>query len=44
MQVKELLELPSAKPAISVTKVLSTVGVAVAGVAIISGIYISSRK
>ncbi|KAJ0434022.1 putative TraB family protein [Helianthus annuus] len=44
VEVRELLELPSTKPAISVSKVLSTVGVAVAGVAIISGIYLSSRK
>ncbi|KAL8228452.1 hypothetical protein R6Q57_016036 [Mikania cordata] len=44
VEVKELLELPSTKPAISVSKVLSTVGVTVAGVAIISGIYLSTRK
>ncbi|KAI3736260.1 hypothetical protein L6452_15798 [Arctium lappa] len=44
VEVKELLELPSTKPAISVSKVLSTVGVAVAGVAIVSGIYLSTRK
>ncbi|CAI9299456.1 unnamed protein product [Lactuca saligna] len=37
VEVRELLELPTTKPAISVTKVLSTVGVAVAGVAIVSG-------
>ncbi|KAI3515334.1 hypothetical protein L1887_14196 [Cichorium endivia] len=44
VQVRELLVLPSTKPAVSVTKILSTVGVAVAGVAIVSGIYLSSRK
>ncbi|KAL4573012.1 hypothetical protein LXL04_019805 [Taraxacum kok-saghyz] len=44
VDVRELLQLPSTKPAISVTKVLSTVGVAVAGVAIVSGIYLSSKK
>ncbi|XP_076881125.1 uncharacterized protein LOC143529166 [Bidens hawaiensis] len=44
VEMKELMELPSAKASISVAKVLSTVGVAVAGVAIISGIYLSSRK
>ncbi|KAK9051964.1 hypothetical protein SSX86_028592 [Deinandra increscens subsp. villosa] len=44
VELKELLLMPSTKPAISVAKVLSTVGVAVAGVAIISGIYLSSRK
>ncbi|KVI04172.1 Pheromone shutdown, TraB [Cynara cardunculus var. scolymus] len=44
VEVKELLELPSTKPSVSVSKVLSTVGVAVAGVAIVSGIYLSTRK
>ncbi|KAI3780808.1 hypothetical protein L2E82_10799 [Cichorium intybus] len=36
VQVRELLVLPSTKPSVSVTKILSTVGVAVAGVAIVS--------
>ncbi|XP_071701031.1 uncharacterized protein [Rutidosis leptorrhynchoides] len=44
VDMKELLDLPTAKPSMSVTNVLSTVGVAAAGVAIISGIYFSSRK
>lgn len=44
VEVRELLELPSTKPTITISKVLSTVGVTVAGVAIISGIYLSARK
>nr|XP_016436452.1 PREDICTED: traB domain-containing protein-like [Nicotiana tabacum] len=44
IEVKELLTIPSQKPAISVTRILSMFGVAVAGVAIISGIYTSSKK
>uniref|UniRef100_M1CH24 TraB family protein n=1 Tax=Solanum tuberosum TaxID=4113 RepID=M1CH24_SOLTU len=44
IEVNELLTIPSQKPAISVTRILSTLGVAVAGVAIISGIYTSIKK
>ncbi|XP_059282416.1 uncharacterized protein LOC132036169 [Lycium ferocissimum] len=44
IEVKELLTIPSQKPAISVTRILSTLGIAVAGVAIISGIYTSIKK
>ncbi|CAN4104810.1 unnamed protein product [Withania somnifera] len=44
IEVKELLTIPSQKPAISITKILSTLGVAIAGVAIISGIYTSIKK
>nr|XP_043613789.1 traB domain-containing protein [Erigeron canadensis] len=44
IEMRELLELPSTKPTVTVFKVLSTVGAAVAGVAIISGIYLSTRK
>lgn len=44
IEVKELLSMPSPKPLISVTKIVTTLGVAVAGVAIISGIYVSSKK
>ncbi|GKD92013.1 hypothetical protein Tco_1371850 [Tanacetum coccineum] len=36
--VRELLELPSTKPAISVMKVVSATGVIVAGAAIVTGI------
>ncbi|KAH0707794.1 traB domain-containing protein [Solanum tuberosum] len=44
IEVKELLSIPSPKPLISVAKIVTTLGVAVAGVAIISGIYVSSKK
>ncbi|XP_031129530.1 traB domain-containing protein [Ipomoea triloba] len=44
IEVKELLSLPAQKPAVSVKKILTTVGVAVAGAAILSGIYFSSKK
>ncbi|GAU47994.1 hypothetical protein TSUD_272380 [Trifolium subterraneum] len=42
--MQDLLTLPSAKPAISAMRVLTSVGVGVAGVAIISGIYLSCKK
>nr|XP_009630375.1 LOW QUALITY PROTEIN: traB domain-containing protein-like [Nicotiana tomentosiformis] len=42
--VKELLSIPSRKPVITVAKVLTSIGAAVAGVTIISGIYVSSKK
>ncbi|KAG5596879.1 hypothetical protein H5410_038111 [Solanum commersonii] len=44
IEVNELLTIPSQKPAISVTRILSTLGVAVAGVALISGIDTSIKK
>ncbi|KAA8524582.1 hypothetical protein F0562_011005 [Nyssa sinensis] len=44
VEVNDLLEMPSQKRFGSITKILTTVGVAFAGVAIISGIYISSKK
>lgn len=44
VQIKDLLQMPSQKPAISALKVLTSLGVAVAGVAIISGIYIAFKK
>ncbi|THF95213.1 hypothetical protein TEA_018749 [Camellia sinensis var. sinensis] len=46
VEVKHLLgvDLPSQKPAISAVKILATLGAAVAGVAIISGIYLSNKK
>uniref|UniRef100_A0A2P2K0C6 TraB domain-containing protein n=1 Tax=Rhizophora mucronata TaxID=61149 RepID=A0A2P2K0C6_RHIMU len=44
LPMKDLLELPSRKPAFSVAKALASVGVAVASVAIISGIYLGYRK
>eukprot|EP00257_Ricinus_communis_P014911 XP_015572706.1 traB domain-containing protein isoform X3 [Ricinus communis] len=42
--VKDLLEMPSQKPAISALKVLTSLGVAVSGVAIIWGIYRACKK
>jgi hypothetical protein len=44
--MKHLLhvDMASQKSVISVGKILTTVGVAVAGVAIISGIYLSTKK
>ncbi|XP_062152273.1 uncharacterized protein LOC133860710 [Alnus glutinosa] len=42
--VKDLMVIPSQKPGISAVKVLASLGVAVAGVAIISGIYLSKKK
>lgn len=44
IEVKELLSIPSRKPVITVAKVLTSIGAAVAGVTIISGIYVSSKK
>ncbi|PHT76479.1 hypothetical protein T459_20001 [Capsicum annuum] len=44
IEVKELLTIPSQKRAISITRILSTLGVAVAGVAIVSGMYTSIKK
>ncbi|GMP54193.1 hypothetical protein CsSME_00019434 [Camellia sinensis var. sinensis] len=46
VEVKHLLgvDLPSQKPAISAVKIVATLGAAVAGVAIISGIYLSNKK
>ncbi|KAI4334089.1 hypothetical protein L6164_018822 [Bauhinia variegata] len=42
--VRDLMTIPSPKPAISAVRILTSVVVAVAGIAIISGIYISSKK
>lgn len=42
--VKDLMEIPSQQSAFSTAKVLKSFGVAVAGVAIISGIYLASKK
>ena len=38
------MELPSQKSAVSAWKVLASLGVAAAGVAIVSGIYLSRKK
>lgn len=42
--IKDLMTVPSPKPAISAMRVFTSVGVGVAGVAIISGIYLSCKK
>ncbi|KAL0301830.1 UNVERIFIED_CONTAM: hypothetical protein Sradi_6459800 [Sesamum radiatum] len=44
VEVKQLLTIPSQKETVPVRKILATIGVTVAGVAIISGLYLSSRK
>lgn len=44
IQVKQLLSLPSEKKIITVKKILSGIGITVAGAAIISGIYLSVKK
>ncbi|CAK9142728.1 unnamed protein product [Ilex paraguariensis] len=44
VEVENLLNMPSQKPVVSAVKILTGLGVAVAGVAIISGIYFSSKK
>eukprot|EP00258_Populus_trichocarpa_P006563 XP_002310462.3 traB domain-containing protein isoform X1 [Populus trichocarpa] len=43
-EMKDLMEIPSQKPAVSARKVLASLGVAVAGVAIVSGFYLSRKK
>ncbi|KAL3615267.1 hypothetical protein CASFOL_040928 [Castilleja foliolosa] len=44
VDLKEILTIPSQKKIISVRNVLSTIGVTVAGVAIVSGLYLSIKK
>nr|DAD20596.1 TPA_asm: hypothetical protein HUJ06_022059 [Nelumbo nucifera] len=44
VEIKHLLEIPAQKPSFSATKILASLGVAVAGVAIISGIYIAGKR
>lgn len=44
LQVKDLMEIPSRDPVISTARILKSVGVVVAGVAIISGFYLASKK
>ncbi|KAJ6349302.1 hypothetical protein OIU77_006814 [Salix suchowensis] len=43
-QLKDLMEPPSQKSAVSARKVLALLGVAVAGATIVSGIYLSRKK
>ncbi|KAK7257523.1 hypothetical protein RIF29_31555 [Crotalaria pallida] len=42
--MKDLMTVPSPKPAMSALKIFTSVGVVVAGVTIISGIYLSCKK
>lgn len=44
IELKELLTIPTGKSTFSTAKILASMGVAVAGVAIASGIYLSSKK
>ncbi|GFQ08394.1 uncharacterized protein mj1365, partial [Phtheirospermum japonicum] len=44
VDLKEILTIPSQKKIISVRNILSTIGVTVAGVAIVSGLYLSIKK
>ncbi|KAB5515935.1 hypothetical protein DKX38_026583 [Salix brachista] len=44
IELKDLMEPPSQKSAVSARKVLALLGVAVAGAAIVSGIYLSRKK
>ncbi|RWR84370.1 traB domain-containing-like protein [Cinnamomum micranthum f. kanehirae] len=44
IEVKGLLDVPVASSGVSAIKILASVGVAVAGVAIISGMYLSSKS
>ncbi|RVW25517.1 hypothetical protein CK203_103520 [Vitis vinifera] len=44
IQITSLLEPPSHSPAVSAVKILTSLGAAVAGVAIISGIYLAVKK
>ncbi|KMT02028.1 hypothetical protein BVRB_9g208520 [Beta vulgaris subsp. vulgaris] len=44
VEVNTLLEIPTSRPILSAMKILTAVGVAVAGTAIVSGIYFASKK
>ncbi|RVW68447.1 hypothetical protein CK203_058379 [Vitis vinifera] len=44
IEITSLLEPPSHSPAVSAVKILTSLGAAVAGVAIISGIYLAVKK
>ncbi|KNA11643.1 hypothetical protein SOVF_133290 [Spinacia oleracea] len=44
VEVNELLEIPTSRPVLSAVKVLAAFGVAVAGAAIVSGIYLAAKK
>lgn len=44
VELKELLTIPERKPVITVKRFLTSLGVAVAGVAIVSGVYYGGRR
>lgn len=44
VQVKHLLEVPPRNTGESKTKILTSLGVVVAGIAVISGIYLVSKR
>ena len=44
LQVESLMEPVSHIPAVSATRILASLGAAVAGVAVIAGIYLSVKK
>ncbi|KAL3624679.1 hypothetical protein CASFOL_031347 [Castilleja foliolosa] len=44
VDLKEILTIPSRKKTITVRNLLSTIGVTVAGIAIVSGLYLSIKK
>ncbi|XP_043689970.1 traB domain-containing protein-like [Telopea speciosissima] len=44
VDVRDLLEIPTRKSTISAMKILKSLGVAVAGAAIISGVYLAGKK
>ncbi|XP_028808378.1 traB domain-containing protein [Neltuma alba] len=44
IMVKDLMTIPLSEPSLSAVKIISSVGVAVAGAAIVAGIYLTTRK
>nr|DAD23264.1 TPA_asm: hypothetical protein HUJ06_024727 [Nelumbo nucifera] len=44
VKIKDLLEIPEQKPAVSAVKILTSLGTAVTGVAIIYGVYIAGKR
>ncbi|XVE66317.1 hypothetical protein DITRI_Ditri08aG0070900 [Diplodiscus trichospermus] len=44
VSINDLMTIPSPKPTVSTGKILTSLGIAAAGVAIISGIYLASKK
>ncbi|KAF9588774.1 hypothetical protein IFM89_015501 [Coptis chinensis] len=44
IEVKDLLEIPARKSGVSAMRIITSLGVAIAGVAIVSGIYIGGKR